>query len=335
MALYALEDLDDALDATRAFLIPIDRTIWAKLAVVVFFIGPGASLNGFQYSFGGDGTATPPGEAVVPEFGPRIWLLIAAVVGAIVLVALAFALVGAIMEFVFLDSLRNEAVAIQRYWSRRWRQGLRLFGFRLLIGLFVLGSVLLLAGPFLLPLVGIGPGGGLSVVFLVVLLPLVLVLAVVAALVDGFTTAFVVPIMMLEGCGVIEGWRRLWPTIAAQWEQYLAYAVTGFFLSALGGILVGLVTAVLAVALLVPFGVLFALGVGALVFVAEPVGIALLVLVVMLFGLVLLAVAALVQVPVQTYLRYYALLVLGDVRSEFDLIPGQRAAVREPSTHSG
>jgi hypothetical protein len=36
-----------------------------------------------------------------------------------------------------------------------------------------------------------------------------------------------------------------------------------------------------------------------------------------------------VQVPVQTYLRYYALLVLGDVESSFDIVPDRRAAVRE------
>jgi len=47
-----------------------------------------------------------------------------------------------------------------------------------------------------------------------------------------------------------------------------------------------------------------------------------------------LAVAALVQVPVQAYLRYYALLVLGDVEPEFDLVPDQRAAVRESPSES-
>jgi hypothetical protein len=36
-----------------------------------------------------------------------------------------------------------------------------------------------------------------------------------------------------------------------------------------------------------------------------------------------------VQVPVVTYLRYYALLVLGDVEAPLDLVSDRRTAVRE------
>jgi hypothetical protein len=346
MPLYALEDLDDALAVTRGFLLPVDRTTWVKLAVVAVFIGgPGANLNSFQYTFGGNGTGTGmprpgefpfpvPGQFPGPTFGPRTWLLVAAIVGVLLVLALAFALVGSIMEFVFVESLRAEAVRIREYWGDRWRQGLRLFGFRIVVGLFVFGSVLLLSAPFLLPLLGVGPvAGGLSIAFLVVLVPLFFVLAIVAGLVNGFTTVFVVPVMILEGGGVLAGWRRLWPTITAQWEQYLAYAVAGFVLSILGGILIAIATGVLALLLLIPFGILFAIGIGVLA-VAQPFGIGLLAVVGVLFGLTIVAVAAIVQVPVQTYLRYYALLVLGDVDPDLDLVPDQRAAVRESSTGS-
>ncbi|MFB6171301.1 MAG: hypothetical protein ABEJ23_02125 [Haloarculaceae archaeon] len=330
MALYALDDLDDALDATRALLTPVDRTTWVKLALVVLFVGgPGANLNFFQYT-AGDGGA-PPGGMGAPELGPRAWLLVATVVGVVLLLALAFALVCAVMEFVFVESLRAEEVTIRRYWGRRWRQGVRLFGFRLVVGAFVLGSVLLLAAPFLLPLVEGGSVGGLSVATFLALLPLVVVLAVVAGLVNGFTTVFVVPVMVLEDCGVLAGWRQLWPTIRRQWEQYLAYVVAAFFLTLVGGLVVGVATAVLALVLLVPFGILFALGIG-LTAVAGGVGVALLVLGGVLYGLSVLAVAALVQVPVQTYLRYYALFVLGDVEPVFDLIADRRAAVREDAS---
>lgn len=37
---------------------------------------------------------------------------------------------------------------------------------------------------------------------------------------------------------------------------------------------------------------------------------------------------ALVHVPILTYLRYYALLVLDDIEESFDLIPEQREAIR-------
>ncbi|MFC4358293.1 hypothetical protein ACFO0N_10080 [Halobium salinum] len=329
MPLYALEDLDDALDVTRGFLTPVDRSVWVKLAVVAFFIGgPGANANSVQYTVGGDGNGgVPPGEPI-PGLGADLWLVVAAAVAVALVVALAFAVVGSVMEFVFVESLRTETVTVRRYWSRYWRQGLRLFGFRLVVGLFVLGSVLLLSAPLLLSLFGVGGlDGAFPVVLLVVLVPLFVVLALVAGLVNGFTTVFVVPVMMLRGGGVLAGWRRLWPTVVAHWTQYLAYAVVSFLLSILGGVLVGVVTVVAAVVLLIPFGLLFALGIGALA-VAEPVGIGVLVVVGVAFGVTLLAVAALVQVPVQTYLRYYALMVLGDVDADLDLVAEQRAAVR-------
>ncbi|MFB6184015.1 MAG: hypothetical protein ABEI96_05615 [Haloarculaceae archaeon] len=333
MVLHAFEDIDDALAVTRSFLTPVDRTLWVKLAFVAFFIGgPGAGFNTFQYTFGdGTGGVSPggPGPGPGSGIGPRTWLLVGAVVLAVFLLALAFALVGAIMEFVFVESLRTQTVTIRRYWGRRWGQGLRLFGFRLIVGVFVFAFAALFAAPFVLSMLGVGGvGAGFEIALFVLLVPLFLVLAVVAGLVNGFTTVFVVPVMVLEDCGVLDGWRRLWPSLTNQWQQYLAYAVAGFVLSLVGGIVVGIVTVVLALLLLVPFGVLFAIGVGVLA-VAEPLGIGLLVIVGVLYVLAIFVVAALAQVPVQTYLRYYALLVLGDVDSDLDLIPDLRTNVRE------
>ena len=329
MVLHALEDVDDALAVTRAFLWPVDRTTWLKLAVVVFFVGgPGAGFNTVQYNVGGGGDAAPPtGE--LPEVGADIWLIVAAAVVAALLVGFVFALVGAIMEFVLVESLRSREVHVREYWGRRWGQGVRLFVFRLVIGLFVLGSVLLLSALFLLPLLGFGEAAAVpGVLALLLLVPVFVVLGLLVGIVNGFTTVFVVPIMVLEDCGVLAGWGRLWSSITGAWTQYLAYAVVGALLSIAGGLLVGLLTGLLAIVLLVPFGLLFALGIG-LFTVAESLGIGLMVVTGLLFGLAVVVVAALVQVPVQTYLRYYALLVLGDVEESLDLVPDQRAAVRE------
>jgi len=337
MALYALDDLDDALDATRSFLTPVDRTTWAKLALVALFVG-GTGTNVFSWSFGGgggNGGPTPGAGPPTVDLGPQIWLLIAGVVGVLALLGLGFVLVASIMEFVFVESLRNETVTIRRYWSRRWRQGLRLFGFRVVVGLLVLASVALLAAPFLLPFIGIPIGGGAAIAAFLVLIPLFLVLAVVVGLVNGFTTVFVVPVMILEDCGVLAGWRRLWPTLTAHWKQYLAYAVAGFFLSIVGGVVVGIVTAIGALVLLLPFGILFVLGGATFLFLSELAGIAILVVVGIAYALAVIAVAALAQVPVKSYLRYYALFVLGDVESEFDLVTEQRARVRGDETGNG
>ncbi len=335
MALHALEDLDDALEATRNFLTPVDRTRWLKLALIIVFVGVGAA-NPSSFSFGGgDGGAGMPGQPGGIDVGPEVVVIILAVVAVALLLGLVVGLIGSIMEFVLIESLRNEAVTIREYWSRRWKQGLRLFGFRIVIGLFFLAGLAVLLAPIVLPLIGVAPVGGLSIGLFLLLLPLFLVLALVFGIVGGFTTVFVVPIMIQNDVGVLAGWRRLWPTITAHWTQYLAYAVANFFLGMVGGVLVGITTALGALVLLLPFGVLFAVGIGLLIL-FPPVGIGVLVIVGILYVLSIISVAALIQVPVTTYLRYYALLVLGDVEPEFDLIPDQRAAVRsEPETGGG
>ncbi|WP_256296131.1 DUF7544 domain-containing protein [Haloarchaeobius salinus] len=331
MTLYALEDVDDAYRATRNLLTPIDRTIWVKLAVVVFFLGlPGVSGNSGQFGFGGDsgGGTMQPGQPF-QDPGGGFWLVVGGVVLVVLLVVLAFAFVGAVMEFVFVESLRRETVEIREYWTEHWRRGLRLFGFRLVLGLIVVGSVAVLALPFVLAALGPGQGvGGVAVGAFLLLLPLFIVLAIVVGVVDGFTTVFVVPIMLREERNVLSAWRRLWGSIRQHWTQYLAYAVAGLVLSFVGGMAVAIATGVVALVLLIPFGLLAVLGVGLFV-VFEPAGIAVVVVTAVLFGLAVLAAAALVQVPVQTYLRYYALLVLGDIEPGLDVVPDQRAAVRE------
>lgn len=340
MPLYALEDVDDAVAATKAFLLPVDRTRWAKLALVAFFAaGPGVNANLFQFNAPADaGVGVPPGGLPsLPEFGPRVWLLVALVVAATLLLGALFLLVGSIMEFVLVESLRHEEVAIRRYWGERWRQGVRLFGFRLVLGLLTFGGAAVLAALFVVPLLfdvgpGIGvPGIGLSVVAFVLLLPVVAVLALLVGLLNGFTTVFVVPVMIVEDCGVLAGWRRLWPTITGDPGQFLAYAVVGFVLSIAGGILAAIAVGVAAVLLLIPFGVLGAIGFG-LFTVVPPLGVGVLAVVGLLFGLSVLVAVALAQVPVVTYLRYYAMLVLGDVDPELDLVGERRVAIRVEST---
>jgi hypothetical protein len=330
MALYALDDVDDAYGVTRAFLTSIDRTTWLKLALVVFFVGgAGANFPGTGFSggdVGGEPGASPTDEFPAFDPGPDFWLLVGVVALVLVIIGLALFFVAAVMEFVFVESLRSETVSIREYWGRHWRKGAHLFAFRLVVGLLFLAPFLVLTLLFFVPMV-LGGGFGAPLAALFVLLPVIFVVAVVVGLVDGFTTNFVVPIMLLEDRGVVDGWRRLWPTIRAQWKQYLAYAVAAWILSLVGGILVAVVAAILIALLFVPFGVLLAIGIG-LLSVLEPVGIAWLVVTGILFALAALVVALLVTVPVQTYLRYYALLILGDVDADLDLIPEQRAIAR-------
>lgn len=157
MAWYAASAIDDALETTRAFLFPFGGWRWLKLAVVVFFLGgvgsgggsfnlPSGTGNVDVPSGGGQGTGTGGGAATpgssdiaAPEGGILGGLSdvelagILAVIGIVLLLVLAFAVCGAVMEFVLLDALRTDEIHLRRYFRTRFGKGVRLLVFRFVV----------------------------------------------------------------------------------------------------------------------------------------------------------------------------------------------------------
>jgi hypothetical protein len=323
MALHAVENVGDAFTLTREFLTPIGPRRWLKLAVVAFFIGGGLGFPSAQFDVPGNPEQVPA-EGIPPSLPTETATIVGAVVVAAVVLGILVTVVGAIMEFVFVESLRNGTVSIRQYWHERWRQGLRLFGFRIAIGLPVLAIGLGWMAAFFLPLFRgssdpIVPFGafflGLPVFFFVGLL---------YALVSSFTTVFVVPIMIKNDCGVLAGWRPLWGSIKAEPKQYLAYAVLGFVLNVAAGLLRSVGVGIGALIFLIPLGLLAALAYLTLSL-SSTLGIAVLAVLAVVFVLAMILLWALLQVPVVAYLRFYALSVLGDIEGTLDLIPDRRS----------
>jgi len=327
MALHAVESVEEAFGITREFLTPIDVRRWLKLALVVFFVGSGVSVPTAQFN-----TSTPPGDISngdIPVSLPvDVVTLVVALVAAGLLLGGLFALIGAIMEFVLIESLRTGEVSLRRHWRRRWRQGLRLFGFRIVIGLPMLalfaGWLALLIVPFLT-----GRDPTIPATAFLVGLPVVVLIGVLYALVSGFTTVFVVPLMIQADSGVLAAWRRLWGSIKTAWKQYLAYVVIAFLLTVAAGIVASIVVGVIALVLLIPVLIVAAV-MHAIVPLSSTAGIVVLVALALLFGLSMLVIGTLAQVPVVTYLRYYALLVLGDIEESFNVLSDRQPSRREP-----
>jgi hypothetical protein len=337
MTLYALDDIEDAIDATKTFLWPVDRGRWLRLAVVVFFAGGTGGVNPFQFSSSTSSVPnTPSTPSTVPELpsvgGPEL-AIIAGIVGLVVFVVLGLLLVGSVMEFVFVQSLRREVVTVRRYWRDHWRQGLRLFGFRLVLGVVTLGLVVgALAAVFAPVVLGAGVA---SLGLLVLAVPFLVLVSLVSGVLNGFTTMFVVPVMLLEERSLLASWRRFWPTLRTAWKQYLAYLFMSVVLALAGGLLATVVILVGALAVAIPLAIVGLIG-GALLTVASPVGWVVIGIAVALFVVALFVLSLLVAVPVQTFLRYYALLVLGDTNDAFDAIPERRRALRdEPAPAEG
>ncbi|MDF9747884.1 DUF7544 domain-containing protein [Natrinema salsiterrestre] len=327
MSLHAVENIGEAFSVTREFLTPIDVRRWLKLALVVFFVGSGVSFPSAQFN-----TSTPSRD--VPESGlpfnvpVDIVLLVVALIVAGLLLGALFTLIGAIMEFVLIESLRTGEVSIRRYWSRRWRQGLRLFGFRIAIGV---PMVALFAGWLALLVVPILTGLDLTIPFAAFLvgIPVLFIIGLLYALVSGLTTVFVVPLMIQADSGVLAAWMRLWGSIRSAWKQYLTYIVIAFLLTVAAGIIASSVVGIIAIVLLIPVLIVAAVT-HVTVSLSSTVGTVLLVGLALLFGLSILIISALAQVPVVMYLRYYALLVLGDIEESFDILSNHQSTTEGP-----
>ncbi|WP_435153550.1 DUF7544 domain-containing protein [Haladaptatus sp. DFWS20] len=328
MPWYAVEALDDAIDTTKAFLLPVEIRTWLKLAIIVLFLG-GTSASpptaGGNFQFGG-------GPPEIPISIEIITTLVIAIVAVAILLWMVFTFIGSLMEFAFVESLRSRKVHVRQYLRRYFGPGVRLFGFRLVVFTLVLLPIV----GFLLVFVPALLDGSADVAFgsLFLFLPVVVILALVAGLIDGLTTNFVVPVMILRGGGVFAGWRRFWPTLRNQWKQYGVYVLLRFALSIAAGIVVSIVGGIAGIVLGIPFAIV---GIGLYVLAGAPVPTVLASSVPILVAFGLLAVAymlvllftlAIVRVPIQTYLRYFALLVLGDTNGELDLIPELREEVR-------
>jgi hypothetical protein len=323
MATFAVDALDDALEATKSFLLPVESRQWAKLALVVLFVGGGGGFNvpsggGSPGGDVGSPSGAPPWEGLSPGTLEILLVAVLALVAVLVLFALAVFLAGPIVEYVLVECLRTRDVSLGPFWSEHWPAGLRLLAFRL--------GLLILAVAVFLPLVALGAVATEAILLLAI--PLAAVMIPLFVLVNGFTTLFVVPITVVEDCGLIDGWRRLWPTLRNQPKETAAFVVGFALVSIALSILVTIVMALAIVALLVPFAILALLAyVAAGSTISVPVIVTLAILG-FVFVVLYLAATALIQVPMVVYKRYYALLVLGDLSARFDLIPGLRGTIR-------
>lgn len=327
----ATDALDDARWATQSLLWPIDTGRWLRLALIVLFVG---GAGGGVPSGGGNvgnvdvGEPAPPSTDVGPALADVPTALVAAGAALLVLavlVVLALILLGPVMEFVLVEGLRTGTVRVRRPFRRYLGAGLQLLLFRLAL-------LIAIAAAVLVPIAGVVLAGmSVSAAFLALLLPFMFVLFAAALLygvVMRLTTDFVVPTMIAEGRGIVDGWRRVFPLLRREWREFGLYLVLRFVLGIAAGIAAGLAMGALALLAALPFA-----AVGALVFLglggAGALGLAgLVALGALALGwlLCVIVVGLFVQVPVVTYFRYYALCFLGEEDPALDLVADIRDA---------
>ncbi|WP_425529354.1 DUF7544 domain-containing protein [Haloquadratum walsbyi] len=106
------------------------------------------------------------------------------------------------------------------------------------------------------------------------------------------------------------------------------YLIIRFVLQLIIGIATGLILTLSTIIFAIPAILILAAG----ILLGEAtgiIGITLIIGAIFVFAFGILSTAILAAVPIQIFLRYYALFLLGDTNSRFDLITDRRMSVRK------
>jgi hypothetical protein len=308
--IYAFSRLEETFSRTKNLLWPPRRDVWLRLALIALFVGGGAGFpNTSRYNVG-EGNLPAGMAGSLPEIAP----LIAGLVIVVLAIALLWMLVGATMQFVFVDMLSTGDIRIRRFFRERLGKGVRLFLFQFVFMLLLILGVAAVAF-MLFGVSGAGPRVGVSFLILA-FIPIILAVALIVGVVFLLTIDFVVPIMIREDCGVIEGWRRLIGVVSANLWQTVAYIVAKLVLGLVAAIAQAVVVILAMLVIAIPF-----ILIGIVLLTAGLANYVLLLALLIPYLIIAIPVALLIAVPFVTFFRYYGLLVLAGLAPEYRLLP--------------
>jgi len=298
---YAFCAIDQAVARTKNILIPLDRGVWLRLALIAFFVG--GSIGGFETAWQEDHSFTRSMSSIDLSGIGQEYLTI---VLAILTFGLMYALLSGIFQFILFDGIRDDNIAIKQYFGKEIGNGLRYFSFILVISLLFFS---LLAIPVALVLSGspvVGTGTFAQRASLVLAyLAYILALGIPYMVIVMFTTDFVIPIMRLERCGILAAWKRCFNLFRGRWSQAVVYSGMKILFVLVMALIVGILVATTAVVVGIPvFLVISAQG-------WSPVGINASTILFAAYTSFVAFSGLLFSVPFITFLRCYSLYVLG------------------------
>ena len=275
MAKSAVDVIGAAFEHTKQQLVkPFRLGQWARLALL------GMATGEMSTGGGCNSIATLPShfpnphtqqnfmapDGLLPHFDPAVIgsMIVVLVVGGIVL-GLVWIYIASISRFLLFEAVLRKQCELGPAWDRWQGQGMRLFWFQLALAVGTLGIAALMLLPLLIPLIAtvkahghVGPG------LILAFLPLVMIFGLFSLfmlLVAVLTKDFVVPVMALDGVGVIEAWRRVLAMMKAEKGSYAGYIGMKIVLAIGAGVLFGVATGIVLVILLIPGAVVGAIAV--------------------------------------------------------------------------
>lgn len=307
----ALTTIDEAIERTRQLLWPPKKGIWIRIALIALFLGGGLisppNLDTISPSSSGVLTLSPDSLSDQME-------LMLTVASGIVVAGLLYVMVSAIFQFVFVDCLSSGKVSLAGPFRLRWRKGMHLVGFYLVLLLIMFICMVFLTFWFLGPVLSSGNPDILSLLIAVVQMLILLFIILIPVWILAILTAdFVVPVMITDDTGIITGWSRVITLFSGRWIEAGIYTGLKIMLIVISGMIIGV--AAFLISLPFSFG-LFSGGIG-----YEVSGSGSSELLSLLAGTLLIFLVSLfLLVPVLTFFRYYSLAVLRTLDSRYDLL---------------
>jgi hypothetical protein len=264
MPISAMDTISLAFEhAKRQLFQPFRFWQWTRLAIVGLLAGELGSGGNFHipssYHPAQHGGSQNPLGLGFPKVDPA---LLFGLIGTIVITGLIIAIVmlyiSSVMRFILFDSVLRKECHIRQGWVARQGPGLNYFFWQLGFMFVTLGSTVILLGVPLAIAFSAGwlthPGDHVLPLVLegIVTFALLIIFLIALASVNVLTKDFVIPQMALEGVGAIEGWRRLWPMLEAEKNDYAIYIVMKIVLAIGAAIAVGIVSVIMGLLFAVP-----------------------------------------------------------------------------------
>ncbi len=329
MSWYSIDAVDRAFSRTKKALFePFDFWKWAKLAIIIFFVGGmgsnyGGSGTNYQpnpNNYGEDFPAIEPGD--IPDLPSDIsglglgyiesvssLAIIASAIIFFVLFILVFSYISSTMEFVFVEALVRNEVHLRSYFRKFMRKGFNLLLIRLSISLIVIVLFALALLPFISVFLTESPDfavpalvGGIFWIFGVIIL-----LALIGAVISSFLS-LAIPLSIYRETGILSAFRMVYRNFRKNWQEVLVY----WFIRFLLGIGIGILAFILFLLLIMVLAIVFLIIDGILYFlfskfVSDSLLWILLIPFVLVELLLIFVTLLLLSVPLAVFMKYHLL----------------------------
>jgi hypothetical protein len=327
----ATDAVSPAIHRTSAMLFkPFRWSFYWRMAVVAFLtgeLGGGGNFHvptNFPTDHGRQRRGSSEFLSSIPWHWPgglsvTQWIIIGAVaVFAFFAVMFIFLYIASIFRFILFDSVLTGKCSIRENWSRRQREGRKLFVWSLIVmGISFTVLIMVFGTPLLFAWsAGFFNNPRQHVAVLVVLALALLVLFVIFALVAGavhiLTRDMLVPMFAFEDISIGDAWERAKQIIRADQGGYGGYYGMCILLAIAVGIVFGIIGFIILLVILIPmvligvviFGIIAATG-------WNPVAIAIAIVLAIMAAVILMFISGLIYVPAVVFRQSYGMYFFG------------------------